>query len=475
MKNYEFINNNLLDLNKIFSCYSKKDLMTFNKKTITYGEFKTNLLSIIGLLNEIGVKNGNKIALYLENSPLHLYLLLASWVMNFMFIPLNFKAPLDSLLADINIDILLSKKMPERNFNGKIFEPKILLDFSPKTTFNIDKINMLNESSVIFTSGSSGIPKGVVHSVENYVYSALGTIEFLDIDETDTLLLSLPLYHVGGLLIFIRSLLSGANLIIPYDLKSIELSINTYKPTMLSLVPTQLIRYLNSKETTENLKSCKAILLGGAPSPKWLIDKALEMNLSIVPTYGLTESCAQVTCIKSSSPKESYYTSGKILPYRELTFDENNLITLGGKNLFKYYIIKNEKVFPVVEEKFKTSDIGKLDKDGNLIVLGRADQIFISGGENINPFEIEKYLLEIEGIISAIVVSVAHKEFGEIPWAFIEATDDINVNDIKTKLKMFLPSYKIPKNIIILNPKNTPQGIKYSRKELKEMAKTIIN
>jgi len=298
-----------------------------------------------------------------------------------------------------------------------VYNPKL-----PYTPFFPKTINYSGAGTALYTSGSSGKAKLALLSDENHLYSALGSIEHYNITDEDNWLLSLPLYHVGGLSIIHRCLLAKA---------CINLS-NLYKPTIASFVPTQLIR-LNEGAFYSDLR---VILLGGAPIPKPLMDYP-----NIHPTYGMTEMGSQVT----SGNKNNL---GHPLKYRDLKISNDGHIYVRGKTLFQGYIDKNGEL-DKPDEWFDTKDIGTYSKEKGLEVIGRADNMFISGGENIQPETIEKALLRIDGVITAKVYKTTHETWGHRPNARINTNLDISPTDIQIELKRLLPSFMIPDEIEI--------------------------
>jgi O-succinylbenzoic acid--CoA ligase len=256
--------------------------------------------------------------------------------------------------------------------------------------------------------------------------------------------------------------------------KAVEPAVRIYRPSVVSLVPAQLIRFLESPETVCALREAKTIMLGGAPSPAWLIEKALDFGLPIMPTYGATESCAQVTGVCRGVERRAYFTAGRPLLYRELRIAAGGTIRLGGRTLFSRYLEDSRVGYPRKNRFFDTADTGYLDSEGNLVVLGRQDGVFISGGENIHPFEIENHLLALAGIETAIVTPAPHREFGMVPWAFVEIAGPFDEAAIIADLKTRLPAYKVPKKIIRLDPQGKDGKLKYSRKDLAFLAATMI-
>ena len=298
----------------------------------------------------------------------------------------------------------------------------------------------------MFTSGSSADPKAVVHTFGNHYYSALGANEHIELQSEDRWLLSLPLHHVGGLSIFFRVLLAGATIVIPDKQESISDAVSRYGVTHLSVVPTQIFRLLE-QNSGKDLTSLKAILVGGAPISDSLLQRAVEKGWPIYTTYGLTEMASQVAT--SSKAKEVSLDEGaKVLEHREIKINDDGEILVRGKTLFKGYV-QGEKIKAPFDAQgwFATGDLGALNKEGKLTVTGRKDNMFISGGENIAPAEIEKYLCQLEGVEAAKVMSEKDPEFGCRPIAFIKLKSGHKweAGQIQEALEPYLPKFKIPK------------------------------
>ncbi|MBN1213139.1 MAG: o-succinylbenzoate--CoA ligase [candidate division Zixibacteria bacterium] len=317
------------------------------------------------------------------------------------------------------------------------------------------------EATVVWTSGSSARPKAVVHTYGNHYYSALGANKNMPFEPGDRWLLALPLYHVGGLSILFRAILGGGAVSIPEKEKSLAENIIENKITHLSLVATQLYRLLEDKKNIKKIgKTLKAVLLGGGPFPKKLIDKAVAYELSLYRSYGLTETASQVTTTGRADYPLKPDTSGRPLEYREIKISEENEILVRGVVLFKGYLESEGLSAPFDSDGwFHTGDIGHIDSDGCLTVTGRRDNRFISGGENIQPEEIENILCQRDDILEAMVVPVANDEFGYRPVAFVRIKDNSEPDKIKITefLEKHLPRFKIP-DYIYSWPENTDTG-----------------
>ncbi len=335
-------------------------------------------------------------------------------------------------------------------------------------------INFDRDISILFTSGSRGRAKGVLHTFGNHYYSALGSAENIPLQAKDFWLASLPFYHIAGISILFRTLLAGATCVIPDAGKSIQDQIGESKATHLSMVETQLRQHLKSSKKDKNIPSLKAVLLGGGPISGSLIKQTLQRKIPVYVSYGSTEMCSQITTTKPDELKDKPGSSGKVLPYRELKIGPEKEIFVRGKTLCTNYMIdgKRKKVAGD-SEWFHTGDLGYLDDDGSLFVLGRKDNMFISGGENIHPEEIEHCLLNHQHISEVCVVDIPDKDFGARPVAFVKTTKNrrFDHTDLIIYLKQYLPKYKIP-DYFLPWPASV-NSLKPNRKKLRQLAREL--
>lgn len=274
-------------------------------------------------------------------------------------------------------------------------------------------------ATILFSSGSTGRPKAIVHTLRAHLASADGANRNLPLGPSDVWLLSLPLFHVSGIGILFRCALAGACVAVPATAIPLDQHLARFDPTHLSLVPTQLQRLLEANVCPEKLRG---VLLGGAPVPAAMLARAVRAGWPVMTTYGLTEMASQVTTTCPGAGWEELRTAGRVLPGRELKISDSGEILVRGATRFSGYWQNGMLVAPwSADGWFATGDVGVLDASRRLIVTGRRDNMFISGGENIHPESIERALLEIDGVHQAIVVPIDHADFGARPVAFVEA------------------------------------------------------
>ena len=349
-------------------------------------------------------------------------------------------------------------------------------------------------ATVLFTSGSSGSSKAVLHRLGSHLASAAGSHAVIPLSPGDRWLLSLPCYHIGGLAILIRTLLAGATAVIPASIsfrstdETAALVTTAGRLSHLSLVPTQLLRLLSTAETTEVLRGAKAVLIGGAAAPPGLIRRAVDHDLPVHTSYGSTECASQVTTTPAGFHRDrradegtAPIPSGIVLPGRRIAIADNGEILVGGRTLLAGYIRDRRLVRADDAGWFRTGDLGAVRSFGEfsavLAVHGRTDAMFISGGENIHPEEIVRVIEAHPDVAEAQVVPVPDDEFGQRPVAFVRtasgaAPEQVDAASLEIG-NLGLARFKTP--IAWLPwPESARAGLKPSRAALIEIACRVL-
>ncbi|MFA5060115.1 MAG: AMP-binding protein [Candidatus Omnitrophota bacterium] len=459
---------------------------------VSYQQFDQICAKTLLTLKESGIKPNEHIAIVSPNSFEYVVLLVALWRLKAVAVPINTRLPEKGIAAALK-KISGRKIFLAQKANLPFAQQFLIRDFiyppcCCECEAKAQKISYDQDATIVFTSGSSGEPKAVLHSFANHFYNALGSNKNISLKIGDSWLLSLPLYHVGGLGILFRAALSGAAVIVPEENETLERSIKHYKPTHLSLVATQLYRLLlrrpdknvgsRSSDLLDNasqsvgkniirdLQRMKAVLIGGSAIPENLIKGSFRQKIPIYLTYGLTEMASQVATTKKGS-----IDSAKPLQFRKLKIAKDGEILVKGETLFRGYVSGAKVARALTRDGwFPTGDLGRFDRSGALHILGRKDNMFISGGENIQPEEIERSLLKLPGISQTVVVPVKNNEFGFRPVAFIKTTHQAKINSerIKTVLRKTLPGFKIP-DAFYPWPKDLKENLKMKRLSFLQM------
>ncbi|MDX1739941.1 MAG: AMP-binding protein, partial [Rhodothermales bacterium] len=198
--------------------------------------------------------------------------------------------------------------------------------------------------------------------------------------------------------------------------------------------------------TGVRLDTIKAILAGGGPVPSNLVAECREKGGRLFLTYGLTEMASQVCTTTDPDRISASDDVGVVLPFRSVRIGDQREILVRGETLFSGYL-DGRRLEPAVDEDgwFHTGDVGEFNKYGHLVVLGRRDNMFVSGGENIHPEEIERALCLLPGVSRAVVVDVPDAEFGARPVAFIESSGEpLTIETVRAALRDRLPGFKHP-------------------------------
>ena len=437
--------------------------------TCTYGQFFNKVISVASRLESLGIKKGNIVILYDMPDLETIFLLFALFHIEAVALPVNPRISYQELQKIKNFSgakCVISNKITGADIVHSLGIFKNSMQVDKQTSFSPPQWNLKTPAIIILTSGSSGNPKMVVHSLNSVLQSARAVNIYFDLKSSDSWLLSLPLYHVSGLGILFRCLLSGANLVIPDIQSDINKSIIQFRPAYISLVITQLERLLNNRQSIDVLKNSQAVFLGGSAIPLSLIKQSLAHNLPIYTSYGLTEMASTVAIKKIVDPATS---NAEILSCCQVKINEKKEILVKGDSMFLGYLNNDSIDKSQIENGwFSTGDFG-ISKGPFITVWGRRDNMFISGGENIYPEEIEKYLLSMEKIENAVVVAVDSQEFGQRPVAFIKTQMEIDEQKMKSYLKQYLPSYKIPDRFLSWPEKYAETGIKMKRKDFKSL------
>ncbi len=426
-----------------------------SEQSFTYTELNRLVCGAMVVLHHRGVQAGERIAIVAPNCWQYVVVILALLRMKAVACPISTRFSQEQITGvfhaiDCKRLIVVEQWQLQYTF-PEIDSIALLSLFSENGNENIENrdytITLNQDATILFTSGTTALPKAVLHTYGNHYYSALGSNENIPLHPGDSWLLALPLYHIGGLAILFRVLLTGATMVIEHASRDVTGYFRRFRITHASLVPAQLYHLLQEPNTgSTSWHTLKALLVGGASTPEPLINQAKGYHLPVFTTYGMTETASQVTTTIPNDTLPHLCTSGRVLPYREVSLADDGEILVRGKTLFKGYIF-DRQVKPVVDAQgwFHTGDIGFVTDDGYLIVRGRKDNMFISGGENIHPEIIENALLGNEQVETAVVVPVPDAVFGQRPVVFIKTKNNstLTIEQLKQTLKQ-LPTFMTP-------------------------------
>ena len=316
-----------------------------------------------------------------------------------------------------------------------------------------DRVDLRALHSIVYTSGTTGRPKGALLTYGNHFHSAVASALNLGLLPDDQWLCPLPLFHVGGLSILFRTTLYGIPMLLGSDL-------HQERVTIVSMVATMLQRALEKPFPP----SLRCVLVGGGPAPRPLLDACAERGVPVVQTYGLTEAASQVATLAPEDAAIKLGSAGKPLMPTELRIDDGEILVRGPTVSPGYW----NQPPRAPDEWFRTGDAGYLDEEGYLYVLDRREDLIVSGGENVYPAEVEAALLAHPAVEEAAVVGRPDEQWQAVPVAIVRLRQPTSAETLREHCRARLAGYKVPAEITLVDtplPRNAAG--KLLRRELR--------
>ena len=437
----------------------------FEDRAWTYAELNASVAGICSRLYALGVRSGDRTAVYLPNRPELVMLVHALARLGAVLVPLNLRLTrfeLAGLLAEAEADWLVAEPgagavsdlLPENRMIAIDQLTSPLADAGGR--WETGSISLDADWGVLFTSGTSGRARGAVLTYGNIYFSAMASALRLGSFEDDRWLLGMPLFHIGGLSILFRCTIYGTAVALQdgFSPGAVLEALLRYRVTMVSLVPTMLRKLLDGLGHARLPVHVRLVLLGGAAARADLVAEAIEKGFPVALTYGLTEAASQVATAApaeaarkpGSVGKPLYQTSlriandaGEVLPPGE--YGE---IQVQGPTVMRGYLGRTP-----LAGWLQTGDIGYLDGEGDLFVLQRRTDLIVSGGENVYPAEVEAVLRAHPAVSDACVVGLPDELWGQRVAALVVPDGDgIRPEDLENFMRERLAGYKIPREII---------------------------
>lgn len=410
-------------------------------------------------------KDSTIVAVYGKSSPAFIYTVLALWELGVTVQFLNMRLTEcechGQLLDSQSQAIIVTDEHSEASFAPcrLIHAPK-LQELHPVKKQDWLDLGYREEqvASIMYTSGTTGKAKGVLQTFGNHRASALASKKSLSLTANDCWLNVMPLYHISGLSIFLRSLVIGLSvrLLPKYAAEQVHHWLLSGQVTVVSVV-TKMLQDLLSLTKESYPASLKGILLGGGPVRAEVLEKCLAYQLPVMQSYGMTETCSQIFALPFDYSLTKLGSAG--LPLQSV---QCKIEPLNEKEAIGEILVKGPSITPgylhgLAKERFDehgyfhTGDLGYLDEDGFLFVKSRLGELIISGGENIYPKEIEDCLSRHPQIQEVAVVGEANEKWGHVPVAYLKlATDDFDKSQLN-QLLVTLTKYKRPQTFYVLS------------------------
>jgi o-succinylbenzoate---CoA ligase len=464
----------------------------FNEEAITFKELYEESLQTAGRLQGLGVKKDQYVGVLLKNHLDSVVILFALQLLGVKAVVLNNRLTTKELLWQLN-DARAAALILDNEFEEIIKEvtiPAVTKDqlfaaasVAPEIQ---EEINLNDVCTIMYTSGTTGNPKGVLHTYGNHWWSAVGSALNLGYTDRDRWLCSVPLFHISGYSILMKSVIYGMPIILheSFDAERAINDIENKHVTIMSVVGTMLFRIVE----TLKLKGSKlpnhfrCALLGGGPAPLPLLEACKAKEVPVFQSYGMTETASQIVTLAPEYSITKLGSAGKpLFPSQlEIIVEDGRMaapreageIVVKGPNVTSGYLFRPDATQDSFKDGwFHTGDLGYMDEEGFLYVLDRRSDLIISGGENIYPAEIESVLLAHPDVSDAGVTGFHDETWGQVPAAFIVRKKNAEVTE--EQLKQFclenLAKYKVPKSFYFIEklPRNASK--KLLRRKLAEL------
>lgn len=424
-------------------------------RSLTYAELAAEARRTAGRLRRLGVRAGDRVAIVAENSASFAGAMHALGYLGAVLVPLDggmraeelafrLKDSACSLLlypqaaADVAASLAGHWRMPRACLDGEgLPGDPALPSLEPRALPSLAGIDLEAVHSIVYTSGTGGVARGFFLTWGNHLWSAVGSAFHLGVRPDDRWLACLPPCHVGGLAIFLRAVLYGTTVVLQrrFDPGRVHDLFVRERVTLFSCVPTMLRRLLEVSPRAGFLRrlrrqparALRCILVGGGPLPEILVHEALAAGLPIAPTYGMTQTASQIATLRPHEVARRPRSVGQPLlccevrivgPNGEVTAGTRGRIHVRGRNVSPAAVGDRQRPHRP-DGWLETGDVGWLDEEGYLYVSGRADEVIITGGENVDPLEVEQALSAHPAVAECCVYGLPDPEWGNIVAASV--------------------------------------------------------
>ncbi|MBS4208581.1 o-succinylbenzoate--CoA ligase [Bacillus sp. FJAT-50079] len=449
--------------------------LTPNRTALVFGNqiwtFSEMVEEVRKIANRLHVQRGERVAVLVKNNPTTVWLIHALQQCGAEIVFLNNRLTsaellfqlIDSkakkLIFDDSMNVIASD-IAKNNKDIYILSLQRLASrpvkcFEEKLEFHLNDI-----CSIMYTSGTTGKPKGVLQTYGNHWWSAIGSSLNLGLREDDAWLCAVPLFHISGMSILMRSVIYGMPVYLQEQFNEYDANtlLKSGKVTIMSVVSAMLDRMLLALGDEKYDERFRCMLLGGGAAQRHQLEWCKRKGIPVIQTYGMTETASQIVTLSPEDSLEKLGSAGKpLFPAQLQIVTENGKqaehgevgeIIVKGPNVTSGYLQREDANKEAFQNGwFRTGDLGYLDEEGFLYILDRRSDLIISGGENIYPAEIEEVLMEIPEVMEAGVTGVNDAVWGKVPYAFVVLSNPLSEQNIIEFCRGKLASYKMPKRI----------------------------
>lgn len=466
----------------------------FKENTYSFAELYLMVEDMAERIAATGIQAGDTSAILLRNHVDSVVMIHALFSIGVKIVMLNTKLTVPELawqVEDSEAKFLFSEVIFSEKIDGIIqrntgAHPYIKEELKEKAVAHIIPNFDLDEiATIMYTSGTTGKPKGVMQTFGNHWWSAMGSVLNLGLTENDSWYCAVPIFHISGLSILMRSVIYGMKVVLAEKFDEVDAneSIMGNGVTIISVVTTMLNRMLAALGEKSYPATFRCMLLGGGPAPLHLLEQCKQKNIPVYQSYGMTETSSQIVTLAPEDSLKKIGSAGKALFPSQLHIvvdgkqtapNEAGEIIVFGPNVTRGYWNRPDATEKAIRSGWLyTGDMGYVDEDGFLYVLDRRSDLIISGGENVYPAEIEAVLSSHPAVFEAGVTGVVDEKWGQVPMAFVVIIDDVTEQQLLDYCRTHLASYKIPHEIVFCQELPRNGANKLLRRELKKESGTV--
>ncbi|ABM09089.1 o-succinylbenzoate--CoA ligase [Paenarthrobacter aurescens] len=466
--------------------------------TVTYAELSDRTDRLANALKGRGVAKGDRVAYLGENHPSFVETFFACGLLGAIFVPLNTRlaapelqfqlqdsgarlligaATLEVIAAAAVADTDVSHRLvvaPDDGTDGSVVKLPSgvehygeVLDAAPATPLD-ESVTLDDAAMILYTSGTTGKPKGALLTHGNITWNCINTVVDMDLSRNDVALMISPLFHVASLdMGLLPMLLKGATVVLEskFDAGRALQLVAQHKVTTLNGVPTTFQMLCDHPGwSTADLTSLEKLTCGGSAVPGRVLEAYEQRGIGFTSCYGMTETAPGTTMLPVSRSKEKAGSAGLPHFFTDVriaeplggiaALGEVGEIQISGPNVIKEYWNRPEATAESYSDSswFRSGDMGYQDGDGFLFVSDRIKDMIISGGENIYPAEVEAAIAELPAVGSVAVIGVDDQKWGEVPRAIVTLRENASLTEeqLRSHLEGRLARYKIPKSVVFV-------------------------